>query len=232
MDSLVKVVGIIQARITSNRLPAKVMLNLAGKTILERVVDRVKLSDVINDIWIATSNLPQDNLIENLSHKIGIKSFRGNLNNVLDRFYETMKISKADVIVRITADNPLTEPRLINEAVRYLINNKVDYVRFENIPIGSGVEVFTHQSFIKVAEAGDLTPHNIEHVTSYYYQHPELFSIALLQDNQFTKEQIAKRVTVDTIEDYIKLGSLYQIFEEEDVNPIGYLEKALTISLD
>jgi spore coat polysaccharide biosynthesis protein SpsF len=229
---LVKVVGVIQARISSNRLPAKVMLDLVGKTILERVIERVKLSNKIDEIWIATSNQKEDDLVENLSKKIGINCFRGNLNNVLERFYEVINISEADIVVRITADNPMTEPRLIDKAVCCILDSDVDYVGFKNVPIGSAVEVFTRKSFMKLAEVEDLTAHNKEHVTSYYYQNPRMFRVTFLTEGLYTETQASIKVTVDTIDDFVKVASIYKIFEEEAVNPLDYLDKALTISLD
>ncbi|MFT8321440.1 MAG: NTP transferase domain-containing protein [Bacillus sp. (in: firmicutes)] len=233
MDDLVKVAGIIQARISSNRNPAKAMLDLEGKTILERVVERVRLSTKIDEIWIATSDQIEDDLIENSAKKMGIKCFRGSLNNVLDRFYHTLTSTDADLVVRITADNPLTEPRLIDKAVSCFINSdsNIDYIGYRKVPKGSGVEVFTRESFMKLAQSADLTSYDKEHVTSYYYHNQEKFSVKFLTD-KYTEKQASMEVSVDTLADYVKLVSIYKILEEKKVDVSDYLDKALSIILD
>ena len=139
---MVKVVAIIQARMSSSRLPGKVMLHLGGKTLLEQVVDRVKSATKINEIVIATSTQEEDFIIEDKAKQIGTKCVRGSLNHVFSRFKQAILESGADIVVRITADNPLTNAELIDKAVERLINENLEYVSFKNIPVGTGVEVF------------------------------------------------------------------------------------------
>ncbi|WP_235852087.1 cytidylyltransferase domain-containing protein [Niallia nealsonii] len=223
-----KVIGVIQARITSNRLPAKAMLDLEGKTILERVVERVKLSNKIDEIWIATSNQIEDDLIESLSKKNGIACFRGSLNNVFNRFYGVLSMADADIVVRITADNPLTEPRLIDKAIFNLINSNLDYIGYKNVPKGSGVEAFTRESFIKILQSGDLTSDHKEHVTSYYYQNQDKFKVKFIEDI-YTEDQALVNVSIDTIDDYVKMALIYKLLKEENVDILNYLDRTLGI---
>lgn len=208
---MVKVVGIIQARISSSRLPAKVMLNVVGKTLLERVIERVRLTTVLDEVYVATSKNKEDDLIEEIAKKNNVKCFRGSLENVFDRFSQVISISKADIVVRITADNPLTEPKMIDYGVTYLQKNELDYTTFKNIPIGSAVEVFTANSFSKIQNQNNLSSHNIEHVTSYYYQNPNEFSIHYI-DDFYEKDLSMISVTVDTLEDYLKVYHIYNTF--------------------
>lgn len=225
---MVKVVGIIQARISSSRLPAKAMLNIEGKTLLERVIERVQLSTKLDEIYIATSKNKEDDLIEDIAKKYHIKCYRGSLNNVFDRFAQVISISNADIVVRITADNPLTEPKMIDYGVSYLRKNKLDYLSFKNIPVGSGVEVFTSESFKKIQNQDNLNSHNIEHVTSYYYQNPHLFSIKYIEDF-YNKNLSTLSVTVDTLEDYIKI---YNIFKKFDVDISELLDSYIEYELN
>lgn len=209
---MVKVVGIIQARISSSRLPAKAMLNIKGKTLLERVIERVQLSSVLDEIYIATSTNIEDDLIEEIANKNNIKCYRGSLENVFERFAQVISITNADIAVRITADNPLTEPKMIDNGVKYLQENKLDYVAYKNIPVGSGVEVFTAKSFLVIKNKNNLNSHNKEHVTSYYYQNENEFKIDFIK-NFYNKNLGMFSVTVDTLEDYIKVNNIYKNFE-------------------
>lgn len=220
---MVKVTAIIQARMSSARLPAKMMLSLGEKTVLENVIDRVKLSEEIDDIWVATSTHKEDDLIEKKCGMIGIPCYRGSLEYVISRFAETALKSKADIIVRITGDNPLAEPSFIDQAVKEIMSNGYDYVGVKNNPIGSGIEAFTNKSFQNIIGKRELTDHNIEHVTSFYYQNSELFQLSYI-DSQFTKEQAEIRITIDTLEDYVNLYQLYSELMKKQVNPKNYLK--------
>lgn len=222
-----KVIAIIQARMSSTRLPAKVMLDLCGKTLLERVVDRVLLSKVINEIWIATSSEKEDDLVEKLAKKLNVNCYRGSLLNVLERFYQTSKLAEADIIVRITADNPLTEPSFINLSVEEIIRNNYEYVGFENIPLGSGVEAFTMESFEVLRNKNNLDKNNYEHVTSYYYQNREEYNVKKIK-NIYSESKSDIRVTVDTLNDYIFMAKYYHELIEREINPRNFMEYLLS----
>ena len=98
------ILAIIQARIGSTRLPGKVLMDLEGKTVLERVVERVKGSKFVSEIIVATTTSEKDDELEKLCKKIGVKVFRGSEDDVLDRYYEASKLFNPDNIVRITSD--------------------------------------------------------------------------------------------------------------------------------
>lgn len=227
MDGLVKVVAIIQARMSSTRLPAKVMLDLVGKTVLERVVDRVRLAGSVDEIWIATSTNVEDDLIEVIAKEIGVSCYRGSLENVISRYYETAELTKADIIIRVTADNPLTEPSFIDAAVVKLISDDLDYVGFDNIPLGTGVEAFTMKSLAELMKIATLTNHNQEHVTSYYYQNPKEFKIGRINDTYFDRES-QTRLTVDTLEDYVFMVNIYNEMLVKAIKPEKFMEFILS----
>ena len=156
-----KTVAIIQCRISSDRLPAKAMLDLGGKTLLERVMDKTAQSSMLDEIWIATSTDKRDEVIEHKAIISGFNVFRGELDDVLDRYYHCAKKSKADIIIRVTADNPLTHPGLIDSGIKQLVENKLDYVFFKRIPYGCGVEVITNEEVLEVSSRGsdEKKPH-------------------------------------------------------------------------
>ena len=208
MVNSLKIVAIIQCRISSDRLPAKAMLDLGGKTLLERVMDKAAQSSMVDEIWIATSTDKRDEVIEHKAVISGFNVFRGELNDVLDRYYHCAKRSNADIIIRITADNPLTYPGLIDSGIKQVIENKLDYVFFKRIPYGCGVEVITKSALFK-AHAASVDRQEREHVTLNILNNPDKFKIDLI-DCPF--EQIKRpeiRVSIDTLDDYLKLSKFY-----------------------
>jgi len=174
-----KVVAIIQARMGSTRLPGKVMKEIVGKPMLWHVINRVKNAKKLNDIVIATTNLKEDTQILDLASEIGVKTYAGSENDVLDRYYQAAIMSKADVIVRITADCPLADPNVIDKVVRYYRINDFDYVSTSikpTFPDGIDVEVFRFASLKKAWSEAKLASER-EHVTPYIWKNPNIFKI-------------------------------------------------------
>jgi len=174
-----KVVAIIQARMGSTRLPGKVMKEIVGKPMLWHVINRVKNAKELNDIVIATTNLKEDTQILDLASEIGVKTYAGSENDVLDRYYQAAIMSKADVIVRITADCPLADPNVIDKVVRYYRINDFDYVSTSikpTFPDGIDVEVFRFASLKKAWSEAKLASER-EHVTPYIWKNPNIFKI-------------------------------------------------------
>jgi spore coat polysaccharide biosynthesis protein SpsF len=207
MDGVVtmkNIVAVIQARMTSSRLPGKVMLDLCGKTVLERVLQRTRGSNVIDDIWFATSCGNQDDVIELVGKRNNVKVYRGNLTNVLDRFCSVVYKSKAEVIIRITADNPFTETRFIDLGVDKLISNRLDYVAFKNIPYGSGIEVIRKEALIySIQHTQDKEQR--EHVTMFVKKHPEIFKMGFIDSPIDALKRPDINVTIDTLDEYVRL---------------------------
>ena len=161
---------IIQARTGSTRLPKKVLLNIDEKnTVLSFVIEQVKNSKKIEKIIVATTNLKEDDEIEELVIKLGVECFRGSETDVLDRYYNCAKQFKFDLIVRITSDCPLIDPQIIDKIIENFNSNIDDYVSntLENsYPKGLDVEVFTFSSLEKSWRESTLPSHR-EHVTQY-----------------------------------------------------------------
>lgn len=209
-----KVVVIIQARLSSTRLPAKVMLDLNGKTVLERVIERVRLARLVDEIWLATSDQGSDDILEIMGKQSGIKVCRGSLNNVYERFCKTILVSQADVIVRVTADNPLTEPAFIDEGIEALIKEDLDYVIYEEVPYGTAIEVVRSSVLLDLDKKVPLSNDELEHVTLYIRKHPSKFRIrSMVPEMKLRFPEI--RVTLDTIDDYVRLYNIYSYFQNK-----------------
>lgn len=205
-----KVIAIIQARMNSDRLPGKVMLDLAGKPVIHRVIDRVKLARQIDEIWLATSNYRYDDILGEEGRKTGVAVYRGSLDDVLERFYETALLSKPGIIVRVTADNPLTAPEFINRAVKEMAGGEYDYVHYSDIPYGSGIEAFNSKSLFS-AHGEATEPYDREHVTPFIRNNPAKFKIKTIEP-PFKLKRPDIRVTLDTLDDYLFLNRLFNNF--------------------
>lgn len=208
-------VAIIQARMMSSRLQGKVMMNLCGKTILERVIERTAAAKNIDKIVVATSYKPTDEPIIEVCNKIGIATFRGSEENVLNRFYHAAIQADADVIVRITADDPLKDPEIIERIIKMRENSHYDYVSntiHPTFPEGIDCEVFTIKALSNAYQNASL-PSEKEHVTPYIWKHPDIFRIGeLLSPVDYSY----LRWTVDCIEDYKFVEEVYNKLYQPD----------------
>ncbi len=162
-----KVVAIIQARMSSTRLPRKVALDIHGKCLLERVVDQVRRARSVDDIVVATSTAPDDEIVEQICRRLSVDCHRGSLSDVRSRFVAVGKARGAAIVVRVTADNPLTEPVFIDAIVRALQEDPaIDYAAMDRsrIPDGSGAEAFRLAALLETLSWDDA-PYSREHVT-------------------------------------------------------------------
>lgn len=140
-----KVVAIIQARLGSTRLPNKVMKEVNGKPLIEILLSRLSKSKSINQIVIATSINKENDLLQKFVEKLGYKVYRGSEQNVLERYYLAAKETGADVVIRITGDCPLIDPKVVDEVVSEFLKGGVDYCSNINPPTypdGLDTEVF------------------------------------------------------------------------------------------
>jgi len=213
---MTNIVGIVQARLGSTRLPNKVIKKLGNKTILEILLNRLTKSKTINRIVIATTTKKEDDIIEKIALNSGFEVFKGSEKDVLDRYYNAAIEYNAGIIVRITADNPLTDVDLIDSQVESLIESSYDYVTAKGIILGLGSEVFTLNT-LKKAWENAKEKYQREHVTPYIYENPEMFKLGYVNPPDLLKREDI-RLTIDTIEDF----KLYQ----ELYNHLGDLENA------
>jgi len=229
-----KIVAVIQARLGSTRFPGKVFADLSGKPLIWHVIERIKFSKFINEIVLATTTNPIDNELAEWAQKNDIKCFRGSENNVLERFYFAAKKYDATVVVRITADDPFKDPKIIDSVITMLVNNNLQFAYNNNpptFPEGLDTEVFLFSSLERAyKESND--DFEKEHVTQYFYRHPELFK----QENIFNHTNLSYlRWTIDTEMDYKMVKKIYselyldgKIFYFQDI--ISFLNKHPEIS--
>ncbi len=203
-----RIIAIVQARFGSTRLPGKVLLKLADKSVIEHIVARINKSRYIREVVLATTILREDSKIAKLCVLKGIKFYRGSENDVLDRYYQVAKLFGADHIVRITADCPLIDPLVINKVIKAHLESKADYtanVVQYSYPDGEDVEIFTFATLKKTWKNGTL-PSDREHVTPYILKHPKLFHMVGVK---FPKNLSGKRWTLDNPEDYMFIKAIY-----------------------
>jgi spore coat polysaccharide biosynthesis protein SpsF len=168
-----RTVAIIQARIGSTRFPGKVLKNLAGDTVLARVVNRTRRAKLLDDVVVATSLSPADDAIVQECERLSVACFRGDEADVLDRYYRAALKFAADAVVRITSDCPLSDPVLIDQHVRQLLDrwNHVDLVTNmvqQSFPLGLAVEALpidVLERMHRISQAAELK----EHVTTLAY---------------------------------------------------------------
>ena len=195
-----KTVAIIQARMGSSRLPGKVLMDLGGQTVLERVVRRVQHCKYVDEIVVATSILPVDDEIVATCGQMDVPVFRGSESDVLDRFLMAADAHHADICVRITADCPLIDPGLSDEIIRLFkqANPPVDYASNkipQSYPRGLDTEVFTIAALKRAWQNASL-PYERAHVTIYIYEHPEQFKLLSITSDV---ERADWRWTLDTL---------------------------------
>jgi spore coat polysaccharide biosynthesis protein SpsF len=162
--------AIIQARTGSTRLENKVLMSIHGKTMLERVISRVKMARTPELIIVATSIEERDDRIVDICQSLDIPCFRGSEQDVLDRFYQCATMLKMDPIIRITADCPLIDPDIIDQTVELFNIASWQYTLTYYHPDGLDVEVFSMEALTEAwKQATD--PYQREHVTSYIRGH-------------------------------------------------------------
>jgi spore coat polysaccharide biosynthesis protein SpsF len=202
---------IVQARAGSTRLPGKVLKELVdGKPMLLCLLERIKLSEICNEIVVATTSEPQDDAVSELAKHAGFECFRGSENDVLSRFAGAAARTGADAIVRICADSPLHDADIIDRCIQAYEPNKHDYVSNmhpETFPYGTAVEVFARDVLTRLDRL-TIDQSLREHVTPMVYQRPELF-VSQNVKNQRDLSQL--RFTVDYNEDFDFVHQVYQL---------------------
>ena len=207
------ILAIIQARLSSSRLPQKVLLDLFGKSLLGHIIDRVKSSRLVDQVIVATTTSASDDpLVDHLDKNRLCPVFRGSENDVLDRFYQCARVHAPEVIVRITADDPLKDPEIIDRAITLLQGNPaLDYCSNTlkpTFPEGLDVEVFRFRALERAHREATLESEH-EHVTPYIWKHPERFTTLNFENNEDLSHW---RWTVDKPEDFAFMQAIYRHF--------------------
>ena len=194
--------AIIQARMGSSRLPGKVLMKLDEKhTVLDYVIKQLSFSKLIDKKIIATTDLEQDNVIEQACRNLGLEFFRGSSDDVLNRYYKCAKKFNVDNILRITSDCPLIDPEIVDRVIKKYQTKEFDYVSntlIRTFPVGTDVEIFSFKLLEKSWENSTL-PSEREHVTPYIRNKKLNCRLGNLEND---KKLGQLRWTLDRIEDF------------------------------
>lgn len=172
-----KIVATVEARMTSSRLPGKVLMLAGGKPMLEHLVTRLGLVQSVNEIVIATTENATDDVLADLANRMSIECYRGSEDDVMSRVLGAGESANADVIVEITGDCPILDPDIVEQTIRMFMSNECDYasnVHVPSYPIGMDAQVFRTETLGRSYSMTD-DPLDREHVTRHMRQHPEIF---------------------------------------------------------
>ena len=218
--------AIIQARVSSTRLPQKVIKKIEGKTVLEHLILRAKKVKNCDKVILATTDKKDDDVLGKIAKELNVLAFRGSENDVLDRYYQAAKLFKIDPIVRITADCPLLDPKIVEKVIDFYFSGNYNYISNTHpptFPDGMDVEIFNFKSLEKSWKKAKLRSER-EHVTAYIFKNPKLFKIGNIT---YEKDFSHLRLTLDEKEDLILIRKIYK--ELYPKNPFFGLEWVLEL---
>jgi spore coat polysaccharide biosynthesis protein SpsF len=206
-----KVIAIVQARTGSKRLPGKVLMKINNKSILTYIIESLRFSKLVDKIIVATTQLPEDDKIETLCKNLNVECFRGSDVDVLNRFYKCAKSFNGDLIVRLTGDNPLIDPTIIDELIKICKESQCDYatnVLHPTYPYGfSSCEVIPFRILKKLNKIA-TDPMSREHVTIHIRKNPNLYTIKEIQAPK-NLERPNWRLTIDYPEDMELMKNIF-----------------------
>ncbi len=203
------ILAVLQARMSSTRLPGKVLKPLLGRPMLARQIERVKRSALIDRLLVATSAAAEDAGIERLCAELRVDCYRGSLDDVLDRFYRAAQPCNPAYVVRLTGDCPLADPELIDAVIRFCVDGDYDYASNAlqpTFPDGLDTEVLRFACLAEAWREARL-PSQREHVTPFIYSQPRRFRIGSYVN---AVDYSHLRWSVDEPEDFALIERIYQ----------------------
>ena len=219
-----EVLAIVQARCSSSRLPGKVIRDLAGKPMIIHELERLKRSRLIDRIVLATSIEASDDPLVNVVKDAGFSVYRGNLDDVLDRYYQCAKEYMPKYVVRITGDCPVIDWRLVDKVIATHIENGNDYTNLsEDYPDGLDTEVMNFSALEKAWNEAELLSER-EHVTLYLRNHKDDFKMETIPCKRKLE---AMRWTVDEMRDFTFITQVFAKLYEP--NPDFSMDDILTL---
>jgi spore coat polysaccharide biosynthesis protein SpsF len=203
------ILGILQARMSSTRLPGKVMMPLAGAPMIDRQIERLRRSQRLDRLVVATSEDASDDVLVSHLEATGVDVHRGPLADVLARFEGAVaRFGPANHVVRLTADCPLTDRTVLDRVIDLHLADRNEYTSNDLVrtfPHGLDVEIMTAEA-LAIAARDATTQDEREHVTLFIYRRPEWFKLGCLMQEA---DQSAERWTVDTPADYAFARRVY-----------------------
>jgi len=198
----------------SSRLPGKVLLPVAGEPLMLKMFERVSFSKYAGIIVIAITDEESDNQLYKLCTQNGIKVFRGNLFDLLDRHFKVAKKFNAEVVLKIPSDCPLIDPGIIDKVILYYINNKEKFDFVSNLhpatyPDGNDVEVMNFKT-LEDAWMNANKDFEREHTTPYIWENPDKFRIGNVEWETGKNYSMTHRFTIDYKEDYEFIKRIYE----------------------
>lgn len=204
---------LVAVRMKSTRLPGKALLPIAGKPVLHHLIDRLRLAAAVGEIVLCTSTHPQDGVLLAEAAKLGIPAYAGSEDDVMARFLDVAEQRGADVVVRVTGDNPLTDPGAIAAMVRQHCAEGADYTFTEDLPRGTRPEVISVPALQRAHDMAE-DPSGSEYMTLYFKGNPSVFAMGRWSVPEPALRRPEFRLTLDTPEDLKVLefvyGRLYQ----------------------
>lgn len=219
MSNKPRIITIIQARMAASRLPGKVLKQLGDKPVLAWMMVRARRAKLIDEVVVATTKESDDDVIVEFCEGQDFPYFRGSMHDVLDRYYQTAKKHKADLIVRLTADCPLIDPEMLDSNIQTFLDadppldfaaNRLPMER--TVPIGLDTEICTFEA-LETAWREAKGPHHREHVMPFFYENPDRFNILHIKHEP---DYGHLRWTVDTPEDLVLLRQIVSHFNGRD----------------
>ena len=206
-----KIACIIEARMTSTRLPGKVLRPILGKPMIERMIERIRFCRTIDQVIVATTEKTTDDPVMKLADQLGVGIFRGSEVDVLARVLAAAEKYEVDLIVEVPGDCPLVDPGLIDKMVADFLVGGVDFVRNAmdyNTPPGADIRVFRTSDLREINKISQ-DPADHEHVSIYFYEHPEKYRLREVTTALSLREG-RLRLTVDTQEDFDLVTHIFE----------------------
>jgi len=220
--------ALIVVRLSSTRLPRKAVLKISGKPMIELMVERVKAAELINKIILTTSIESSDDYIEEIAKKIDVNYFRGSLNNVMERICQASKQFNTDIIIELLGDNPLVDPKLIDDVIKFYLNGNYDYVSMATndysyltysskikklFPLGIRVQVYSRmiaEQYIKF-QSNPEELYN-KHPCSYIYENPDIFRLGFFEAiGKWSFLNLPeKNFAVNNQNDFLKISRIFE----------------------
>jgi spore coat polysaccharide biosynthesis protein SpsF len=216
-----RISAIIQARMTSSRLPGKVLKTVKGRPLLDYLIERLNFCKRLANVIIATTTNSQDDPIVAFAKSRDCKYYRGSENDVLSRYYEAATVFEIDHIVRLTSDCPLIDPGIIDNAIERYQLEACDYLHLApSFAEGLDTEIFSYK-ILEVAHRDARLMAEREHVSLYFHNNPDRVHKVVI-DN--TIDDSMYRLTVDEAEDYAVVKAIYEALYEPGRPPFGMRE--------
>jgi spore coat polysaccharide biosynthesis protein SpsF len=220
-----RVVASIEARMNSSRLPGKVLADIEGRPALIRLLDRLQRATTLDAIVVATTDTAADDPVALAVAAAGARVYRGSEDDVLNRVVEAHRMMNSELVVELTGDCPLTDPDIVDLGVTTFLANEVDVVTTvvkPSFPLGMDVQIFPFKALAEV-DASVHDPAVREHVSLFFYEHPERYRILhLAAPSPYRAPET--RLLLDYPEDLRMIREIYRQLEAREGAPFGIRE--------